>query len=267
MRTRLIPGACTIAVLAATVLTSCGKAPVARGINDPYEAHNRAVHETNKYIDRTILKRLTAGGSGEPGPVLKTVGNFANNLATPGDILNDILQANVDDAAHNFTRFLINSTFGLAGIFDPATDMGLHARESDFGETLHVWGFSEGHFVELPLLGASTKRDAIGKAVDLVINPLQLVIPSPERYALPLFGAASRMSDRYRYGDLIDSTFHGSADSYGQLRLIYLENRRFKLGGGVERTEEANLCEDQYVFDPYDPYADIYQEESQSCAN
>jgi len=226
-------------------LAGCGKPEVSRGINDPYEAQNRAVHETNKNIDRTILRPLTSlGGGGEPGVVMRSVGNFAGNLSLPKSFVNDVLQANVDDAAHNFTRFLINSTFGIAGLFDPATAWGLAERGSDFGETLHVWGFAEGHYVELPLLGPSTKRDAIGKVVDLFTNPLTYVLPSPERYGIHVAGAVSKVSDRGQYGETIDAILYDSADSYTQMRLLYLENRRFQLNG--EQTQE--------LADDYDDY-------------
>ncbi len=233
---------------AVVALAGCGTPEVAHGINDPYEDKNRAVHEANKAIDRTILKPLSGGAGGLPEPVMRSVGNFAQNLGTPSDIVNDLLQANIDDAAHNFTRFLINTTFGIGGIFDPATDWGLFARDSDFGETLHVWGAAEGHYVELPLLGPSTKRDAIGKAVDLFTNPLSYILPTPERYAIPVSGVASRIGDRGRFADTIDSILYESADSYAQSRLLYLESRRFQLGGesAVNSEETFEDYEDFY---------------------
>lgn len=222
----------TLALAAAVllVLTACGPAPAPRGINDPYEEQNRAVHEANKAIDRAIFRPLSATGSREPNAVMRGVTNFSNNLALPGDIVNDLLQANIDDAAHNFARLIFNTTFGIGGIFDPSTSWGLRHRPSDFGETLHVWGATEGHYVELPFAGPSTKRDAIGKLVDAVINPLNYVIPSPERVVVPIAGAISRASSRSRFGDSVDSILYDSADSYAQTRLLYLENRRFQLG-------------------------------------
>ena len=228
-------------------LAACGQPQVEQGFDDPYEAQNRAVHEINRSIDRAILRPASKGYSVIPEPVQRGIGNFADNLDLPGSIVNDVLQANVDDAASNFTRFLINTTLGLGGVFDPATSFGLHARDSDFGETLYVWGAAEGHYVELPLMGPSTKRDAIGRIVDLFANPLGYILPKPERYAIPLSGAASKVGDRYRLRGTIDSILYDSADSYAQLRLLYLENRRFELG---------NAPADDY-FDPYeDPYAE-----------
>ncbi|MCG6904592.1 MAG: VacJ family lipoprotein [Rhodobacter sp.] len=232
-------------------LAGCGKPQVARGINDPYETHNRAVHELNRDIDRTLLKPASSGvGSALPEPARRGISNFAGNFGLPSSIVNDLLQANIDDAASNTVRLLINTTFGLGGILDPATAWGLPARDTDFGETLHVWGFAEGHYVELPLLGPSTKRDAIGGFVDLFTNPLSYILPSPKRYAGPVAGAVSKVGDRDRFGDTIDSILYDSADSYAQARLLYLESRRFKLGGGNSDS----------TYDGYDDYDDFYSE-------
>ena len=224
----------SVALLGA-FLAGCGKPEVARGINDPYESQNRAVHEANKAIDRAVLRPLSnATGGGEPGPVGRSVSNFAGNLLLPRYVVNDLFQGNIDDAAANFTRLLINTTFGIGGVFDPAGDWGLPERPSDFGETLHVWGATEGHYVELPLAGPSTKRDTIGKVVDLFLNPLSYVLPAPERYVSVVAGAASRLGDRGRFSESVDSVLYDSADSYAQTRLLYLQNRRFQLGQEAE---------------------------------
>jgi len=246
----MIPkGAIALVLLAATTLAGCGKPDVARGINDPYETQNRAIHDFNRSVDKALLRPASKGyGGALPEPVKQGVGNVAGNLSLPSYILNDVLQANVDDAAHNFTRLLINSTFGIAGLFDPATAWGLPERDSDFGETLHVWGFAEGHYIELPLLGPSTKRDTVGSVVDFIIDPLGLLLPAPERYIAPITSAASTVGDRDRFGDTIDSILYESADSYAQAQLFYLESRRFKLGG----TGDAS-------FDDYDDYEDFYE--------
>ncbi len=233
--------ACVIAVPLG--LAGCGPAAIPSEINDPYEEQNRAVHAFNKSVDTAVLRplaRATGGESGtEPGRVSTGISNFAGNLDLPRVIVNDLLQFNIGDAGHNFTRFMVNSTFGLAGLLDPAADMGIYARDSDFGETLHVWGVEEGHYVELPLSGPSTKRDAVGSVVDIFLNPLSYILPSPERYATVAAGAASRIGDRGRFGDTVDSILYDSTDSYSQTRLLYLESRRFQLGGEEGRTAAA----------------------------
>lgn len=234
------------AVLAA--LAACSPAPPGADIHDPYEVQNRRVHEANREIDRTFL-RGTSGTYGDviPEPVRRGLSNFSSNLDLPGDVVNNILQGRLEPAVQNTFRFVINTTVGIGGIFDPATSIGVAHDPTDFGETLHVWGAPEGAYLEVPFIGPSTERDLAGKVVDMALNPLNLVLESPEReYAL---GAKvmSRFGDRYRYSDFIDSILYESADSYAQARLLYLQNRRYELGQEVE--EEA-----------YDPYEDIYAE-------
>ena len=247
----LFPRPLTILAICATIALAAGctrpSAPVA--MNDPYETENRAMHAFNVAADRNVLKPVaTAIGGQGGGPVQISVANFANNLALPGDILNSLLQLRLGKAVENTLRFGVNSTIGLAGIFDPATAAGVPGKKTDFGETLHVWGVGEGAYIELPLLGPSTQRDALGEVVDSFINPVGLLLPSPESYIGTAARIASKISDRARYSDTYDSVLYDSADSYAQARLLYLQNRRFELG---QTTEDAGY------IDPYeDPYAE-----------
>lgn len=227
-------------------LSACGAPPVTQGVFDPYEAENRVRHEGNRALDRGLLKPASgAYGSIIPGPVRDGVSNVAENLSLPSVVLNDILQGRIDDAAHNSIRFLLNTTIGIGGLFDFGTNNGLELRDSDFGETLHVWGAREGPYLEIPVLGPSTTRDAFGKAVDLVINPLNFIVKKPEAYIAPVSSVASRVGDRYRYSATVDSVLYESADSYTQARLLYLENRRYQLGA----TSDDSV---------YDLYEDLY---------
>ncbi len=218
--------------------------PVAQGINDPNEARNRAIHAANKRGDTAVIRPVSqAYGKALPEPVRRSVGNVAANLDLPRSIVNDVLQGSLDDAAHNFTRLLINTSFGIGGLFDPAGQWGLPARDADFGQTLHVWGVAEGKYQELRFIGPSTERDTAGRLVDFFLNPLSCALPAPERYARPVSAVASRIGDRYQFGDTIDSVLYDSADSYAQTRLLYLQNRRFELG------------QDAPVEDEVDPFA------------
>lgn len=223
------------------------------GVYDPYETHNRRVHNFNKGLDSGVVR----GGSGTygkivPQPVRLTISNFVNNADMPRMIVNDILQGKIEDAGHNTFRFLINSTFGLAGLLNPASDMGLDSRDTDFGETLHVWGAGEGAYLELPIIGPSTERDAFGKVVDLALNPLKNSLPDDERLALKALGIAAQLGDRDQFSQTVDSVLYESADSYAQARLLYLQNRRFELGD-----ENAVDYDDPYADPYYDPYEDL----------
>lgn len=226
-------------VVVLLAVAACAGPETAGGIYDPYEMQNREVHEGNRQLDQ-VLVRPASNAYGEvlPEPVRIGVSNFASNLAVPGTVVNDLLQLNLGDALHNTARFLLNTTVGLGGFLDPAKEAGIEARESDFGETLHVWGFKEGPYLELLVLGPSTSRDAVGKFVDIFLDPLGQVIPAPERYALPVASVAARMGDRYRFSGTVDSILYDSADSYAQARLLYLENRRFELGTVVSEADD-----------------------------
>lgn len=256
-RYRLRHIACALFLL---TLGACGPAvlPGADTINDPGEDSNRAMHEFNVAVDRAIVRPLSLGyGTAVPAPLRDGIGNFSSNLDQPLYVLNDILQLRLDDAMRNTFRFLMNSTFGLGGLLDPASDAGLFAEQTDFGETLHVWGASEGAYVVLPLLGPSTTRDTVGFIVDRVMNPTRLAFSPPESDYVTGATVVSVFNTRYQLSDEIDRLYFDSADGYAQARLIYLQNRRYELRGAVQPE----------YFDPYadpgaepvaDPYADAY---------
>ncbi len=231
---------------AALVLAGCAAPPpVPVDQADPYEAANRRTHALNQAIDRALVGPAARAAQ----PVLQTpigtgLGNVAGNLSMPAAILNKTLQGNLPDAVHNTWRLVINTTIGLGGLFDPASAMGLVEKDTDFGATLHHWGAGEGAFIVLPVTGPTTERDALGTAVDIVIDPLGQLLKPPESHWARGVKFASRLGDRARFGDTVDSILHESADSYAQMRLLYLQSRRFELG--------QEVADDAFI----DPYAD-----------
>lgn len=252
--TKALVAALFVAVVAGCSTPGPGQAP--DGIFDPAEATNRKTHELNRSIDRAVLRPVSKGYvSVVPVPVQNGVSNFASNLAEPSHFANNLLQGNIEGALINTVRFIFNSTFGLAGLIDIASDLGVKEAETDFGETLHVWGAPEGAYVELPLLGPSTERDAVGKVVDMFTNPLSNTLPDPEKYYGTAARVMSRLGDRGRYSDTIDSILYESADSYAQSRIIYLQNRRFELGADGDAAYS-----DPYVTGTTDPYENPYAE-------
>jgi phospholipid-binding lipoprotein MlaA len=230
------------------LLDACGSAPVPTGINDPNEAANREVHEANKALDRALVDPASnVYGKAVPGSLRQGVQNFADNLDAPGDVVNGILQGRPGPALANTVRFVINTTVGIGGLFDPAKAMGIQRKSTDFGETLHVWGFAEGAYGELPLIGPSTSRDTVGRVVDVVLNPLRLALPVREGNITTVASVASRLGDRYKFGNTVDSILYDSADSYVQARLLYLQNRRFELGQSTGGTSG-----EEGFLDPYE---------------
>ncbi len=229
-------------------LSACNTPPGPVDVWDPYEAQNRKIHANNVATDRAVLRPVArAWSESVPGPVRQGAVNFATNLEAPSHVVNDVLQGEGEDAVHNLFRFVINSTLGIGGIFDPASSFGLEPRDTDFGETLFVWGAPEGAYLELPLLGPSTERDAAGTVVDIVLNPVGVIASDLPNWVSPTGRVVRVIDTRARLATSIDGILYESADSYGQSRSIYLQNRRFELG------DEA---EDTY----FDPYEDLYGE-------
>lgn len=225
----------TLALFAACLaLSACApgdKTVGADGIYDPYETQNRRIHAFNRGLDRAIVRPAGTGYSTiVPDDIEDSVGHFAENLGQPSSVVNAVLQGDLRGAGLSTVRFLVNSTLGIGGLFDAATDFGIPDHATDFGETLHVWGVGEGAYLELPVAGPSTQRDAVGLVVDLFTNPLRYTLDAPEENYGTIAGVASRVGDRGRFADTVDSILYESADSYAQLRLIYLQNRRFELG-------------------------------------
>lgn len=234
----------------------CSVAPSETALHDPFEDQNRAVHSFNKGLDEVLLRPASQITSAVPAEITDRVSDFSDNLSLPGMVVNGALQGDLEGASKNTLRFVVNTTLGLLGLFDPATDMGLSEETTDFGETLHVWGFAEGAYVELPVLGPSTERDAVGSVVDLVFDPLQYFdAPEVAQLSTPAF-VLDQIITRGRYSDTVDSILYESADSYAQARLLYLENRRFQLGmPPISSTDDG--CEGD--IDPFlDPFADPF---------
>lgn len=232
---------CTLGTALLLVLSACAGGmdrDPSDGINDPYETRNRAIHAFNKDLDRTLIRPLATGYTTVmPDEFEDSIRNFATNFDQPSVTLNSLLQGDLRGAGISLSRFLINSTLGIGGLFDVASDFGVDRHDTDFGETLHVWGAGEGAFIERPIFGPSTTRDTVGRIVDFFTNPLSQELDRPERYSGTAASVAARLGDRGRYSDTVDSILYDSADSYSQTRLIYLQNRRFELGITDESAE------------------------------
>ncbi len=235
------------AIAALVVLTACSTAPAGVDIHDPNEARNRSIHDFNRGVDSLFVRDAGEISEGIDPAYTQLVVNFGDNVGLPGAVINGILQADIPSAGTNAFRFLLNSTVGVAGLFDPAGVLGLDEVETDFGETLYVWGVPEGAYVELPLYGPSTERDAMGRVVDLLIDPLDSIGLPVQRDYGTIARIGGQVIERGDIGDTVDSILYESADSYAQARLIYLQNRRFELG----QTDQADT--DTFV-DPFEDF-------------
>ncbi|MDA9240120.1 VacJ family lipoprotein [Planktomarina sp.] len=214
--------------------------------DDPFERVNRGTHAFNKSLDRNILSPLSKTYADVvPDPVEDSVSSFASNLSLPGKVVNNVLQLDLSSAATNTARFVINSSVGLAGLFDPSQKIGLAEKDTDFGETLQGWGVAEGAYLELPVFGPSNLRDGLALFVDmLLLDPAGQILKPPvsEYRTASTMGAV--LQKRQIYGAQIDEVLYDSADSYAQSRLVYLQSRRFEL---------KDIANDAYI----DPYAEL----------
>ncbi len=236
-------------VLFVCMLSACSVAPDGVSVHDPYEKMNRKTHAFNKAVDKNIIRPVARTYDVVlPDPVEDGISNFSSNLSLPGKILNNVLQGDLKSAGQNTLRFVFNSTYGLGGVLDPSTHWGIEEKDTDFGETLETWGVEEGAYIELPILGPSTERDAAGFFVDIFLDPASYVLNGPQGRARSTARAGEILQTRHVLGAQIDEVLYESADSYAQARLIFLQNRRFELEQDTG---------DGYI-DPYiDPYEDF----------
>ena len=230
------------AALLAASLAACTSAD--RGI-DPYAATNRQIYEFNVGADRVVIRPVSKAYAVVPSPIRTSISNFGNNLDQPRSVVNDILQGNSEDAVHNTFRFLLNTTIGLGGLFDPAASFGLEDRETGFGDTLSVWGVREGAYQVLPLLGPSTERDTVGLAVDILLNPLDIFASDDLQTASNQTTVLGVLNDRVVFDSMFENIYYESADGYEQLKIFYLDSRRFELGEPVPEDD---------VFDPFEEF-------------
>ena len=161
----------TAATAAVFMLAGCATLPNGKADpRDPFERVNRSVYSFNSAADRAVIRPAArAWKAAVPARVRKGLGNFVNNLAYPGTIINDVLQGKFSQGGHDFTRLFINTVFGF-GFFDPATAAGLERHDEDFGQTLGKWGVPAGPYLMLPFFGPSSVRDAPTKLADDYTN-------------------------------------------------------------------------------------------------
>lgn len=196
-------------------------------IDDPFEEFNRAVFKINDITDHYLIGPIArAYGNVTPEPVKRSLKRALQNLGAPVRFANDILQGEASNASTTLGRFFINSTVGLAGLFDLADDIGLEYHESDFGETLHQYGVDSGPYLVLPLFGPSTVRDSVGFAVDFVMNPFTHVLPTDANLAI---GLSESIIMREAYNNKIETLRDTSIDPYATFRSIYVQQREAQL--------------------------------------
>jgi len=201
-------------------------------VSDPNEQTNREVMAANQAVLRPASEAVKAV---IPGPVHDRLHDFNSNLKEPRIFLNDMLQLRFEAAAHTAGRFIVNSTLGFGGLVDIASEHGLPQQSGDFGQTLFIWGVSEGPYVVLPYLGPSTLRDAVGSMVDMVGNPLGWLVATQVALSttqLAVSVGTTTVDTADRLGQL-KMAEDASIDFYSFIRSSYYQTRRAELRQGL----------------------------------
>ena len=205
---------------------------------DPWEPLNRRVHRFNNAVDRRIARPLAkAYVKVVPRPVRLGVSNFFNTLGQPVSALNALLQGKPKAAAQALGRFALNTTLGVGGLFDPATDAHLPNHSEDFGQTLGVWGWKRSRYVELPLFGPRTVRDVFGLVGDAPLSPLRQVQPDQDR----IFLQGLQLVDVRTQLFSVDRMREGAADDYALVRDAWLQRRRYQIYGDRQHKRDESL--------------------------
>lgn len=194
-------------------------APVESRVYDPLEPINRGIFWFNQGFDRFVFRPVASGYRYiTPQPIRNRVGNFTDNLFEPINMLNALLQGDFTQGMTSFWRLLINTTIGLGGINDVASEAGLAARTEDFGQTLGFWGVGDGPYLVIPILGPSNLRDAVGMVADVYTHPLYYYLEADDA----IFLAGTRaLVVRERLIDPMDDINGSALDAYASYRSIY----------------------------------------------
>ena len=198
---------------------------------DPLEPMNRAIYSFNEGVDNVALKPVaTAYRDVIPAPVQSGVRNFFSNLNDVSVIFNDLLQLKLEQAVSDFLRLSFNTSFGVLGFADVASEMGLRKHDEDFGQTLGSWGVGSGAYLVLPIFGPSSVRDGVGLAVDSVQTDLVYEIEDiPSRNWTTLTRLVSRRADLL---DAVAAVEAAALDGYEFTRDFYLERREGRVSDG-----------------------------------
>lgn len=217
------------------VLAGCATTRAAPSDSDPWERMNRGTFAFNDAIDRAVLKPVARAYRRYVPQFMRTgVTNFLSNLAYTTTLANNVLQLKLKDAASDTGRLLLNSTLGIGGLLDPATDAGLARNDEDFGQTLGRWGVPAGPYLVLPFLGPSTLRDAPSVYVDIQTDVRRHIANNSIGFAY----AGLSIVDRRARLLPAEAAIEGAFDPYALIRNAYLDRREYLVRDGDVPEEE-----------------------------
>ena len=232
LRAVTVTAAVTVALLGGCATTGGGGDP-----RDPFEPMNRAVYKFNDEFDKAIAKPVAEAYRAFVPPIVRTgVGNFFSNINDVLVALNNALQGKIPDAINDLGRVAVNTTLGVLGFRDVATELGVPKNNEDFGQTLGRWGFRDGPYIVLPILGPSSVRDTFGWAGDLYTSPLTYIDPSSARNAVIGFRFITVRADLLEASSILDTA---ALDPYEFVRDAYLQRRRNLVYDGNPPADKA----------------------------
>jgi len=239
----------TFTFAALSALMTAGCATVTADNPDPFEDFNRQMFAFNEGLDKAVIEPVAYGYRAVTNePVREGVGNFTNNLGEPLTFVNHLLQGKLPDAGATLGRFVVNTTVGVAGVFDPASSMGMQRTNEDFGQTLGAWGVEPGPFIVLPFLGPTTTRDIVGRGADAVLNPLNYPeFESDDEIRLGIVGLGG-INAREGAIETFDE-LRQQIDPYTTLRRLYGRTRAADIGiADSEQNDASELSDDELDF-------------------
>ncbi|MEJ0087714.1 MAG: VacJ family lipoprotein [Pseudomonadota bacterium] len=228
-------------LIAGLLLTGCATLPSGKpDPRDPFERFNRSSFAFNDALDRAITKPAAKAYKKVTPRIVRTgVSNALSNLNTVSTIINDVLQGKMRQAGQDSGRFLLNSTLGLGGLFDPASAAGLENNDEDFGQTLGKWGVKPGPYLMLPFLGPTNVRDGLARIPDQYTYPVNYLEDDSTRY---IIRAVDFLDLRAGLLDL-DAQLDRSYDRYAFVRNAWMQRREFLVKDGNVDDQSAELEE------------------------
>ena len=221
---------------AAFLLSLLGGCATTGNPNDPFEPLNRGIYKFNDHADNLLIKPAAEIYRGVVPELVRTgVSNFFSNINDVIVALNNLLQGKLLQAVSDVGRIAVNTTLGVLGVFDVATEFGLEKHNEDFGQTLGRWGLASGPYLVLPFLGPSSLRDGVGLLADLKTDPRTYIDPMRVRNQVYGLGFVSRRSELLETGRILETA---ALDPYEFLRDAYLQRRRNLVYDGNPPEEE-----------------------------
>ena len=221
----------------------------AKATEECFEGVSRAMFSFNMAFDDIILEPIAKGYNKLPKPLKKGTGNFTSNIATLLSIPNNLLQGNIKQLGHSTGSFIVNTSVGILGFFNPAEKLGLKPYKEDVGQTLGSYGMGPGCYFVLPILGPTTARDSVGLIADSFIDPFAHVTLREKElfnvsgneldfYSLKGIGAVDFRSDNITNFDSLEKN---SIDLYSSLKSVYLQDRERKIKNSETDQDDWDL--------------------------